>query len=104
MTRLPRRFDSPMKVLRELANSKNERIRLQAAMRMTDILLSHMEAEQRATVATERAAARRAEAEASAQPNTTPASAEESLDVFLTRIKAERDGQRQSQIKETNAN
>lgn len=88
MSRLPRRFDAPMKVLRELANSRSERVRLQAAMRMTDILLAHLDAEQRVTIAVERAAARKAEAEASVIPPMAPApSAEERARAFLASVR-----------------
>jgi hypothetical protein len=73
MTRLPRRFDVPMKALRELATSKNEKVRLQAVLRMSDILLAHLQSEDRAAIAIERAAARRAEAEAGTdQPASLP--------------------------------
>lgn len=52
-----------MRTLRQLAGSKSERVRLQAALRMADILLAHQESEERREIAGERAAARRAIAE-----------------------------------------
>lgn len=99
VSRLPRRFDSVMKTLRELMNSKSERTRLQAALRASEILLEHRRAEERVTIATERAAARKAEAEAGAdatgQPNTAPASqtAEEAARAFLASITKSTDGE-----------
>ncbi|WP_158788596.1 hypothetical protein [Granulicella sp. L46] len=51
-----------MKTLRELAASRNERIRLQAALRMSEILLHFEQSQERIAIAGERAAARKAEA------------------------------------------
>jgi hypothetical protein len=101
MKRLPRRFDAPMKALRELSESKNEKIRLQAALRMSDILLAHLESEQRTLIAIERAVARQRESEAMVQPygTDTPASALEDVDTFIARIKAEQQ-QRENQANE----
>jgi hypothetical protein len=52
-----------MRILRDCAQSKNERVRLQAALRMADILLNFDQSQERIAIAAERAAARRAEAE-----------------------------------------
>lgn len=65
-----------MATLTELSKSKNEKTRLQAAMRMSDILLAHQEAEQRVAIAAARAAARKAEAASSAACGSTAAMAE----------------------------
>ena len=52
-----------MKTLRELMRSRSDKVRLQAAMRASEILLEHQRSEERIAIATERAAARKAEAE-----------------------------------------
>lgn len=90
-SRLPRRYDDVMKTLRGLLASKAERIRFQAAMRMSEILLEHQRAEERVTIATERAAARKTESEAAEQPDAQPVqqNAEEAARAFLARIKGE---------------
>lgn len=76
-----------MRTLRELAQSKNEKIRLQAVLRMSDILLAHLQSEERAAIAIERAAARKAEAGVTPQP-AAPTTAE-TTEEFLRRIRAE---------------
>lgn len=45
-------------------NSRSEKTRLAAVLRASEILLEHQRGEERAAIAVERAAARRAEAEA----------------------------------------
>jgi hypothetical protein len=57
--RLPRRFDATMKALRELAQSKSERVRLTAVLRLSEILLEHQRSLERIAIAKERAEARR---------------------------------------------
>lgn len=88
ISRLPRRFDAVMKTLRELMTSRNERTRLAAVLRASEILLEHQREETRAAVAMERAAARKAEAQATGQPGALPApqSAEEAARVFLASL------------------
>jgi hypothetical protein len=94
-SRLPRRYDHVMKTLRSLMASKGERIRFQAAMRISEILLTHQQAEERLTIAAERAAARKAEAaEQRANPgvpeSADPVSREDAIrqaQEFLARIK-----------------
>lgn len=78
-----------MKTLRGLMNSKSERVKLAAALRAADILLAHQEGEERAAIAIERAAARKAEAEAAERPDAVPAplSAEEAARAFLAQIR-----------------
>lgn len=80
-----------MKTLRGLLSSKSERIRFQAAMRMSEILLEHQRAEERVTIAGERAAARKAEAIAPEQSDAplVPEAAEDAARAFLARIKGE---------------
>lgn len=78
-----------MKTLRGLMESKSERTRLAAALRASDILLEHQRAEERVTIASERAAARKAEAEAADQQTALPAplSAEQAAREFLASIR-----------------
>jgi len=95
-SRLPRRYDDVMKTLRGLLDSKTERIRFQAAMRMSEILLEHQRAEERVTIATERAAARKSEAEAGADAGdeaTAPQTAEEAARAFLASITKSTNGE-----------
>ena len=66
--RLPRRFDTAMKSLRELSRSKSERTRLAAVLRMTDILLEHQRSLERVSIARERALARQTEARSQETP------------------------------------
>lgn len=84
-----------MKVLRELAKSRNERVRLQAALRMSDILLEHQRSLERIAIAKERARARLAGAEGQPTPSepedsteapAAPQSAEEAARAFLAKI------------------
>jgi len=84
--RLPRRFDAVMKSLRELSSSKSERVRLQAALRMSDILLEHQRSQERVAIALERAAVRRAEAE----PPEATGAVRESAEEFIARVTANR--------------
>lgn len=89
VSRLPRRFDSVMKTLRELMNSKSERTRLAAALRASEILLEHQRGEERTAIAIERAAARKAEAEAgtnAGESTQAPQTAEEAARAFLASI------------------
>ena len=90
MRRLPRRYDAVMKTLRELTASRNERIKLQAALRMSEILLQYEQSQERIAIAGERAAARKAEAgEGPGQgahphePAPVSVSAEEAAERFL---------------------
>jgi len=88
--RLPRRYDATMETLKELMASKNERVRLQAALRATEILMEHDRSIERQAIATERAAARKAEAEAGLPVSMEPEEAEpkkETTDEFLARIR-----------------
>ena len=93
--RLPRRFDKAMRVLGELSESKSERVRLQAALRMSDILLEHQRSEERKAIAKERATARKAEATgvADSEGVTPPAqpSAEERARAFIASLKEQHD-------------
>lgn len=75
-----------MRTLRELAESKSEKVRLQAALRMSEILLEHQRIEERRDIAIERAAARKAEAEASTEtPPEKAETAEDAAERFIER-------------------
>ncbi len=86
-----------MKTLRGLMDSKSERTRLAAVLRASEILLEHQRGEERAAIAIERAAARKAEAGvgggtnagASTQAPQTQQTAEEAARAFLASIARE---------------
>jgi hypothetical protein len=90
MARMPRRYDATFKTLRRLMNSKSEKVQLQASMRMSEILLTLEQSNERREIAIERAAARgREDAEAKgaeqADTQTTAATAIERARAYLAK-------------------
>jgi hypothetical protein len=92
--RLPRRYDATVKFFKHtLANEKiSHRVRLQAAMRLSDILLEHDRTINRKELAQERAAARQGEPQEPAEPEQehhplSPEQAEREAIAFLERSK-----------------
>lgn len=93
--RLPRRYDAAAKFFRQtIANEKiGHRVRFQAALRLSEILLEHDRAELRKELARERASGRSGEPPEPSEPTQaeprqlTPAEAEQEARAFLERLR-----------------